>query len=387
MTPAGSQVGSNHQYDVGSVGGAQACFALTARYTDGLETVLGDIVCIPLTHSAAPEPGDQLRPFNVSVAIVGGGNAEVSWDRPNTVVNSADATGIDRYDLYQGSQSQVYKVDEIIETGAAGSRRTTTAVNVFDGSNCFALTATDESRRQSALSSIVCGSLPLSGSTTSPTPIPAAGTIGVTNVTPEETSPGTITITWDTPELVVAGQPISNLSGYNLYQGSESQLFKVAEQSHVGGVARQQIQRSGVTPDNACFALTAFDRNGFESPLSEIRCVATSQSASLPSLGIVPPTDLATRALGGSTTVELSWLASGAAVTGSADPEVFLYNIYQGDHDRLFKVREVRETHTASPRSSATFTGVTPGSSCFAITAQYRDLRESRLSGIVCRDN
>jgi len=387
VLPSAAQTGSNLQYDVPGIDGAQACFALTARYSDGHETILGEIVCVPLTHNAAPQPGDQLRPFNVTAVMVGAGTAEVSWDRPNTVVSSADATGIDRYDLYQGSRSQVYKVDEVNESGAAGSRRTTTASNVFAGSNCFALTATDESRRQSALSTIVCASPSVTGSSNPSAPVAAPETIGVTNITALETSPGSVAISWDAPELVAAGQAISNLAGYNLYQGSESQLFKVAEQSHVSGVVRQQIQRQGVTSNNACFAVTAYDRNGFEAPLSAVRCAEMSGTASVPAFGIVPPTDLATSALGGSTTVTLSWLASGAAATGAADPNVHLYNIYQGNHDRLFKVRQVNESHASDPRSSVKFTGVTPGSSCFAITAQYRDLRESRLSGIVCRDN
>jgi len=63
------------------------------------------------------------------------------------------------------------------------------------------------------------------------------------------------------------------------------------------------------------------------------------------------------------------------------------YNIYQGDHDRLFKVREVQQEQNGNPRGSAIFTDVNLNSVCFAITAQYVDLRESRLSDIVCRDD
>lgn len=397
QTPEGTRTGSNHQYDVNGISGAQACFALTARFTDGLETVLGEIVCIPLVHTAAPQPGNELRPFSVSATMVGASNAEISWNRPNTVVSSADATGIDRYDLYQGSRSQVYKVGEIKESGAAGIRRTTAATNVFPGSNCFALTATDESRRQSALSTIVCATLPVAGTDagtgadtgTSTTPEPEAdgSSIGVSNINAQETSPGSVAVTWDAPGLIAVGQPISNLFGYNIYQGSESQLFKVSEQRHVNGVVRQQVQRTEVTPENSCFAITAFDSNGFEAPLSEIVCAKTSGTASVPVFGIVPPTEISTSALGGSSTVKLSWLASGSAASGAADPNVHLYNIYQGNHDRLFKVREVNEDHDADPRSSTTFTSVAPNAACFAITAQYRDLRESRLSDIVCREN
>ena len=177
------------------------------------------------------------------------------------------------------------------------------------------------------------------------------------------------------------------MSGYNLYQGSNTQLFKVAEQNNVDGTAQQQIRRSEVDSNNSCFAVTAFDKNGYETPLSKVVCADISDTAIAPRLGIVPPTELATKALGGSMTVTLSWLASGAATTGIPDPDVKFYNVYQGNHDRLYKVRQVNEDQGADPRTSTTFTGVTHDSACFAITAQYRDLRESRLSEIVCRDD
>ena len=389
ITDESARSGNGRSNVVSNVGGEQACFALTARYTDGTETSLSEIVCIALVHTAAPQPGDELRPFNVSVDLLGGNTASVSWNKPNTVVSSADATAIDSYDLYQGSQSQVFKITEIDESGAAGTRRSTSVENVFDGSHCFALTATDQSLRQSALSTIVCARLPSDSDTgAAPTqPAPGTGVIGVANINAQETSPGSIAIAWDAPELVAVGQPIGNLAGYNLYQGSETQLFKVAEIAHDQNTAAQQAQRTEVDVDNACFAVTAYDSNGFEAPLSPVICVQMSGAASVPQGGIVPPTDLATSALGGARTVTLSWLASGAAATGSADPSVNRYNIYQGDHDRLFKVREIREVQDPNPRGSATFTGVTAASACFAITAQYQDLRESRLSDIVCRDD
>lgn len=383
VTEASVRNGLSRNHVVSGIGGEQACFALTARYSDGLETVLSEIVCVALAHNAAPQPGEQLRPYNITVDMIGNSTAQIGWDKPNTVVSSADATTIDRYDLYQGSRSQVYKLGEIVETGAAESRRTTSVDNVFAGSNCFALTATDQSRRQSALSTIVCADAPTAGST----PPPATGTIGVTNLTAQETSPGSVAIAWDAPELIAEGQPISNLLGYNLYQGSDTQLFKVAEQSHIPNTDSQQTQRTAVEAGNACFAVTAFDSNGYEAPLSAVVCANISGAASVPQYGIVPPTDLTTSALGGSSTVTLSWLASGAAATGAADPNVNRYNIYQGNHDRLYKVRQVKEDHDADPRSSTSFTGVTPDSACFAMTAQYTDLRESRLSGIVCRDD
>lgn len=386
ISDAAARSGSSRTTTLSGIGGEQACFALTARYTDGTETSLGEIVCVALVHSAPPQPGTELRPFNVTVEMIASNTAQIGWDKPNTVVSSADATAIDRYDLYQGSRSQVYKLSEIHETGAAGSRRTTTVENVFDGSHCFALTATDESRRQSALSTIVCANVPDTSTTPTPTP-PTTGTVGVTNVTAQETSPGSVAVAWDAPQLVAAGQPIANLAGYNIYQGSNTQLFKVAELAHNSGAVRQQIQRTEVDSSNACFAITAYDSNGYEAPLSEVVCATISGTSSVPQYGIVPPTELATSALGGSTTVTLTWLASGAAATGAADPNVNRYNIYQGNHDRLFKVRQVKEEHDADPRTSTTFTGVTPESACFAITAQYRDLRESRLSDIVCRDD
>ena len=378
--------GSGRSYVVGNIGGEQACFALTASYTDNSETSLGEIVCVALVHNAPPQPGNQLRPHNVTVEILSANSARVGWDKPNTVVSGADATGIDRYDLYQGSASQVYKISEINETGAAGTRRTTVVENVFNGSNCFALTATDESRRHSALSTIVCGNTQNSGTSPSPEP-PSSGTVGVSNVTAQETSPGSVAVGWDAPQLVAAGQPIANLSGYNLYQGSDTQLFKVAEVSHSASTVRQQVQRTDVDNGNACFAVTAYDSNGYEAPLSNIVCANISGAASVPQFGIVPPTALSTSALGGSTTVTLTWLGSGAAATGAVDPNVNRYNIYQGNHDRLFKVRQVKEEHDADPRTSTTFTGVSPSDACFAVTAQYRDLRESRLSDIVCRDD
>ena len=395
ITEAEALNGSVRSSVVSGIGGEQACFALTARYTDGSETSLGEITCVALVHSAAPQPGNELRPYNVTVELLAGDSAQVSWNKPNTVVSSADATGIDRYDLYQGSASQVFKVDEINETGEAGNRRSTIVTNAFTGSDCFALTATDESRRQSALSTIVCAGSPTTSFPSSPSPTTpsspeqprTAAAPGVTDLVAQETSAGSVAISWDAPTLVVVGQPIANLSGYNVYQGSETQLFKVAELSHSASTVRQQIQRTGVDGSNACFAITAFDNNGFESPLSSIVCATISGTSVLPQFGIVPPTEITTSALGGSTTVTLSWLASGAAITGAADPNVHLYNIYQGDHDRLFKVREVDEEHDADPHTQITFTGVAPGAACFAITAQYRDLRESRLSDIVCRDD
>jgi len=371
---------------VTGIGGEQACFALTARYSDGIETSLGDIVCIALVHAAPPEPGNQLRPYNVSVDILDGDRALVSWDKPNTVVSSADATAIDRYDLYQGSASQVFKISEIEESGAGSTRRTTTVEGVFEGSHCFALTATDQSQRQSALSTIVCGELP-DGTGSPVLNVPDGTTLGVTELTAQETSPGSIALGWDAPELIAVGQPISNLVGYNLYQGSPTQLFKVVEIDHSASNVRQQVQRTEVTSENACFAVTAYDRNRFESPLSEVVCASVSGSVSVPEFGIVPPTEVATSALGGSSTVTVSWIASGTAATGSADTNVDRYNIYQGDHDRLFKVREIRDLHQSDPEYSSIFTGVSANAACFALTAQYVDLRESRLSDIVCRDD
>jgi len=386
VTEESARDGSDRSHIITGIGGEQACFALTARYTDGNETSLGEIVCVALVHSTPPEPGAQLRPYNLTVVIGASNVAQVAWDKPNTVVSSADATAIDRYDLYQGSASQVFKISEIEESGAAGTRRSVEVENVFSGSNCFALTATDQSQRQSALSTIVCGSLPDSSGSAAPT-LPITGTLGVTELTAMETSPGSVAISWDAPELVAAGQSITNLRGYNLYQGSSTQLFKVAEVAHSPNTVRQQYQRTGVESNNACFAATAYDNNGFESPLSEVVCVVVSGAASVPQFGIVPPTELATSALGGSTTVVLTWLASGAAISGSADPNVDRYNIYQGDHDRLFKVREVESDLSIDSRATTTFTGVSSDSVCFAITAQYIDLRESRLSDIVCRDD
>ena len=386
ITEQDANDGSGRSGIVEGIGGEQACFALTALYTDGHETSLGEIVCVALVHSTPPVPGDQLRPFDVSVDILSGNRAQVSWDKPNTVVSSADATSIDRYDLYQGSQSQVFKIGEIDETGEAGTRRTTIVDSVFDGSNCFALTATDQSQRQSALSSIICGAI--NGEDGSPVRnLPDGGVLGVTGLTAEETSPGSVAIEWDVPDLVVSSQPIENLEGYNLYQGSNTQLFKVAEIDHTVNAARQQYQRSGVDGNNACFAVTAYDINGYESPLSEVICAAVSGSATAPQFAIDPPTEIATSGLGGSTTITLTWLATGAATTGSADLNVNHYNIYQGDHDRLFKVREVRQEQNGNTRGSAIFTDVNLNSVCFAITAQYVDLRESRLSDIVCRDD
>ena len=200
----------SYSTNVSDIGGEQACFALTARFADNLESSLGEIACIALVHTTPPQPGTELRPFNVTVDILAENRALVGWDKPNTVVTTPDATAIDRYDLFQGSASQVFKITEIAETGAANIRRTTTVENVFANSNCFALTATDQSQRHSALSTIVCGTLP-DGNGPPPPSVPDNVTLGVTNLTAQETSPGDIALGWDAPQLIAVGQPISNL--------------------------------------------------------------------------------------------------------------------------------------------------------------------------------
>ncbi len=60
VSEAATSTGASREYVIGGIGGEQACFALTARYDDGLETVLGEIVCVALVHSAAPQ-GSCLR--------------------------------------------------------------------------------------------------------------------------------------------------------------------------------------------------------------------------------------------------------------------------------------------------------------------------------------
>jgi hypothetical protein len=379
-----STAAGERSFDINNIGGDQVCFALTAKYRSGVESSLSEVFCIALDQSTPIEPGDQLRPFNVEVSAAGTNSARLAWDRPNTVVSTPDATAIDGYDIYQGSQSQLFKVAQLDESGSPVLRRELQIDNVFSGSDCFAVTAVDLSFRHSALSQIVCLD---TGSHTRTPPIDGV-TPGVTNLSTLESSAGNVTFSWDTPLLVAAGEPITNLVGYNLYQGSQTQLFKIVQlkQSSAGG--RQQTSVANVTSDRDCFALTAYDSNGFESPLSDVSCAGVLiNDSSIGPGGLVPPSAVSTVALGGSTNLTLNWVASGVAETGSLDTKVNRYNIYQGSRSQLLKVRQVKEPGGASTDRTAAFTGVGSTNNCFAITAQYLDLKESRLSDIVCRDD
>ena len=375
-------------HDLANVPGDQTCVALTAISVDNNETALGNIFCVALDPLPAnPTAGSttnnlQLRPFNVSAVNTGAGTAEVQWDRPSAVTANAvgaTSTAIAAYDLYQGSANSLTKKAEIVESGGLSQRRSFSASNLSADNNCFAVTAIDATGTQSALSEMAC---------TATTNAADNNRLGVSGVIAQYVGDNTADISWNTPTGIVEPGEIENLSGYSLYQGSNSQLFRVVDIPHDASRARQTTQRTGVVDTNTnCFALTAFDTRGNESPLSLIDCADVGAIGDAPTAGpVAAPTSLSTSAAGGSSSITLSWLASGVSATGAADPAVTKYNVYQGDSSQLAKVAEVRETFSASPTRSVLITGVGATNSCFALTAQTEDSTESPLSAVVCRD-
>ena len=369
------------QHDLSGIGGDQACFALTALYVNGNESALSAIVCIALGPPPPDAPGAELRPYDISASLEGPDSARISWRKPNTVVSSSDATPVDGYDLYQGSMQQLFKVDQLPETGGAGDRREAGGRSISAGGPCFALTAFDTRGRQSALSDVRCVA------TGTDVPPPTGSAAGVHGVVAADNGNGRVLVSWDTPTLVAPGQPIGNLRGYNLYQGTPTQLFKIRELGGSAGAGRQSIEISDVTPANDCFALTAFDSAGFETPLSAVDCADLQSSGSAGGGGLRPPGDLSTSGGAGATSVTLNWTASGYSDRGLIDPSVIRYNLYQGDTSRLNKVGEVAEDGSLPAGRSMRFDGVTSATSCFALTAQDNRSNESALSAIVCRDD
>ena len=377
-------------HDLSGVPGDQTCIALTAITNDGNETALGNIFCatldpLPVTASGSTTTASsQLRPFNVNAVNTGGGTAEVQWDRPSAVIASAvSATSaeIASYDVYQGSTNGLNETATLLEPGDLSQRRSFVASELTAANNCFAIRAIDVTGSESALSETAC--------TTSTDPL-SNDRLGVSGLSVDFSSDPVATVSWDTPTGIVAPGDSSGLVGYTLFQGNNRQLFRVADIAHNPNSDRQSGQSQVVAPNTNCFALTAYDNNGNESPLSLVQCVnlggELSASTAPEFTGVATPTSLSTSAIGGSSNIVLSWLASGVATHGTPDPAVSKYNVYQGNSSQLSKVAEVTEEFDPSPTRSVSISNVNTSNSCFAITAQTEDLTESALSAVVCRD-
>ena len=264
------------------------------------------------------------------------------------------------------------------ESGDLSKRRSFSADDLYEGNHCFAVTAIDAGGSQSVLSEIAC---------TESTNTGVNDRLGVSNVSANFFDGSNVEISWNSPTGIVEPGSIDNLAGYYLYQGSSSQLFRVADVSHDAGNTLQSTQRPVANANNSCFAVTAHDGGGNESPLSLVDCVSGNTAESAEDAGLIAaPTALSTSATGGSSNIVLGWLASGVAGTGAPDPQVNKYNVYQGNTSSLTKVAEVTENYAADPNRSVLVSGVGASNSCFALTAQSEDLSESPLSTVVCRD-
>ncbi|MEM7217561.1 MAG: hypothetical protein AAF515_04295 [Pseudomonadota bacterium] len=359
--------------DLTGLASGQACFAVSTIYADGFETALSAIVCLTISAPPAPPPGDDsgdapLRPYDVA-ATRDGADVIVSWRAPARIQAGGDALPVAGFDLFQGSPQQLVKVDQLDLTVLTGDRGSVTVATVANQQGCFALTAFDANFRFSALSEISCAPAADSGSPSGPAPSDA---LAIDEFAVSADGDAAAMLNWSEP----AGRSGVPLAGYNIYQGSEAQLFKVQEVAHAAGAA-QNATIDNVPVDEACFALTAYDETYTEGPLSTIRCIDATLAAPerLPQ-----PLGLRTVAIGGGSQVEFAWQAVD-------DPRVDSYNVYQGTVNRLNKVRQLAEpTEAASTRRAVVFDAVTAETNCFAVTAQTLtniDL-ESPLSEVIC---
>lgn len=77
-----------------------------------------------------------------------------------------------------------------------------------------------------------------------------------------------VTLEWDAPTTDAVGRPLSDLSGYRLY-------YRAAESAHGSEVmlelgAETRVSVAGLAEGEYLFAVTALDRLGNESDLSEL---------------------------------------------------------------------------------------------------------------------
>ena len=81
----------------------------------------------------------------------------------------------------------------------------------------------------------------------------------------ENLQSGNVTVSWDPPLQNADGTSIADLAGYRVYQGNQESLTIVQELNETGAGERRLTQIVGVTADNSCFAVTAFDTSANES--------------------------------------------------------------------------------------------------------------------------
>lgn len=86
------------------------------------------------------------------------------------------------------------------------------------------------------------------------------------NISPQEKSQNSATLSWEAPTTNADGTPLTDLAGYKIYYGQEP--IKYNETIDVGNVTTYTV--SNLSSDTTYyFAVTAYNRNGNESEFSE----------------------------------------------------------------------------------------------------------------------
>jgi len=210
-----------------------------------------------------------LNSFNTDDRAVSG-NVTVSWDPPTQNADDSGLNDLAGFRVYQGNMQQLSIVQELNETGASG-RRLAQVANVTEANACFAVTAYDTSANESALGDVICKEIIVGA------PPVNRGAPALSSVTQLSTADGqaSISLTWQPPVESSAGAG-ATIDSYDIFHGSQSQLFKIDEVTDENARASGGLSHTvtGIGGEQACFALTARFSDRSETSLGEIVCIA-----------------------------------------------------------------------------------------------------------------
>jgi len=150
--------GERRLTQVSNVSPANACFAVTAFDTSANESSLGDVVCKETIVAAPPVNNQAPNLSAVTQLSSSDGLAEIqlTWQPPATSGAGAGAV-LELYSVYHGSQSQLFKIQEVSEASTvSGSQRRHVVPGIGGEQACFALTASYSDGTESSLGEIVC---------------------------------------------------------------------------------------------------------------------------------------------------------------------------------------------------------------------------------------
>ncbi|MGI9325667.1 MAG: Calx-beta domain-containing protein [Pseudomonadales bacterium] len=99
----------------------------------------------------------------------------------------------------------------------------------------------------------------------------ADGTASV-QITDDDEASASVRLTWSAPATNADGTLLQDLAGYRVYQGRDSGTLAAVSTVPATGNGPQSTTVYNVSPDNRCFAVTAFDDAGNESTLTPTEC-------------------------------------------------------------------------------------------------------------------